>query len=89
MITGATLICLHVQKSYSAKGLMAEICPTAILVLMLVHQVDTAFEYAVIFVRWIISRVSQQHRERNCYMIMLLNIVIDYLHHISTYTYFI
>ena len=32
-------------------------------------------------------RVSQQHRERNCYM--LLNIVFDDLHHISTYTFFI
>ena len=69
---------------------MAEICPTAIMVLMPVNQVeDTAFEYAVIYVSWINFRVSQQHRERNCYMIMLLNIVIDHLHHISTYTYFI
>ena len=72
------------QNSYSAKGLMAEICPTAIMVLMPVNQVDAAFEYAVIFVCWIIFRVSQQHRERNCYMIMLLNIVIDHLHRIST-----
>ena len=77
------------QNSYGAKGLMAEICPTAIMVLMPVNQVDTAFEYVVVFVCWIIFRVSQQHRERNCYMIMLLNIVIDHLHHISTYTYFI
>ena len=68
---------------------MAEICPTAIMVLMLVNKVDTPFEYAVIFVCWIIFRVSQKHREHNCYMIMLLNIVIDHLHHISTYTYFI
>ena len=68
---------------------MAEICPTAILVLMPVNQVDTAFEYAVIFVYWVIFRVSQQNRQRNCYMIMLLNIVIDHLHHISTYTFFI
>ena len=51
---------------------------------MPVNQVDAAFEYAVIFVCWIIFRVSQQHRERNCYMIMLLNIVIDHLHRIST-----
>ena len=65
------------QNSYSAKMLMAEICPTAIMVLMPVNQVDTAFEYAVIFVCWISFRVSQQYRERNCYMIMLLNIVID------------
>ena len=63
---------------------MAEICQTAIMVLMHVNQVDTAIEYAVIFVCWIIIRVSQQRRERNCYMIMLLNIVIDHLHHIST-----
>ena len=84
MITGATLICSHVQNSYSAKGLMAKICRTAIMAVMPVNQVDTAFEYAVIFVCWIIFRVSQQHRERNCYMIMLLNIVIDPLHHIST-----
>ena len=75
------------QNSYSAKGLLAEICPTAIMVLMPVNQVDTAFEYAVIFVCWIIFRVSQQHRERNCYMIMLLNIIIDHLPRISTYTY--
>ena len=68
---------------------MAELCPTAIMVLMPVNQVDTAFEYAVIFVCWIIFRVSQQHRQHNCYMIMLLNIVIDHLHFISTYTYFI
>ena len=68
---------------------MAEICPTAIMMLMLVNQVDTDFEYAVIFVFWISFRVSQQHRERNYYMIMLLNIVIDQLHHISTYTYVI
>ena len=61
---------------------MAEICPTAIMVLMPVNQVDTAFEYAVIFVCWIIFRVSKQNRQRNCYMIMLLNIVIDHLHHI-------
>ena len=53
---------------------------------MHVNQVDTAFEDAVIFVCWIIFRVSQKHRERNCYMIMLSNIVIDHLHHISTYT---
>ena len=59
------------QKSYSAKGVMTEICPTAIMVLMPVNQVDTAFEYAVIFVSCIIFRVSQQHRERNCYVIML------------------
>ena len=89
MITGATLICKHVQNSHSAKGLMAELCPTAIMVLMPVNQVDTAFEYAVIFVCWIIFRVSQQHRQHNYYIIMLLNIVIDHLHHISTFTYFI
>ena len=71
-----------------AKGLLAEMCPTAIMVLMPVNQMDAAFEYAVIFVCWIIFRVSQQHRD-NCCMIMLLNIVIDHLHHISTYTYFI
>ena len=53
MITGATLICEHVQNSYT-KGLLAEICPSAIMVLMPVDQVDTAFEYAVIFVCWII-----------------------------------
>ena len=57
--------------------------------LMPVNQGDTAFEYAVIFVFWIIYRVSQQYRELNCYMIMLLNIVIDHLQHISTNTYFI
>ena len=68
---------------------MAEICPTAIMVLMSINHVDTAFVYAVIFVCWIIFRVSHQHMERNCYMIMLLNIVIDHLHHISIYTYFI
>ena len=67
---------------------MAEICPTGIMVLMPVNQADTAFEYAVIFVCWIILRVSQQSRQGNCYMIMLLNIVIDHLHHISTNTYF-
>ena len=77
------------QNSYSAKGLTAEICPTAIMMLMPVNQVDTDFEYAVIYVCWIIFRVSQQQRERNCHMIMLLNIVIDHLHHISTFTYFI
>ena len=37
-------------NSYSAKGLLAEICPIAIMVLMCVNIVDTAFEYAVIFV---------------------------------------
>ena len=89
MITGATHTCLHVKNSYSAKGLLAEICPAAIMVLMPVNQVDTAFEYAVIFVCWKFFRVSQHHRERNCYMIMLLYIVIDHLHHILTYTYFI
>ena len=57
---------------------MAEICPTAIMMLMPVNQVDTALEYAVIFVCWIIFRVSHQHRESNCYMIMLLNIAIDH-----------
>ena len=36
------------------KGLLVEICPSAIMVLMPVNQVDTAFEYAVIFVCWII-----------------------------------
>ena len=77
------------QNSYGAKGPKAEICQTAIMVLMPVSQVDTAFEYAVIFVCWLIFSVSQQRRERNCYIIMLLNIVIDHLHHISTYTYFI
>ena len=77
------------QNSYSAKGLLAEICPLAIMVLMPDNQVDTAFEYAAIFVCWIIFRVSQQHRECNCYMIILLNIVNDHLHHISTYTYLI
>ena len=76
------------QNSYSAKELLAEICLSAIVVLMLVNQVDTAFEYEVIFVCWIIFRVSQLHREHNCYMIMLLNIVTDHLHHILTYTYF-
>ena len=59
------------------------------MVLTPVNQVNTAFEYAVIFVCWIIVRVCQQQRERNCYMIMLLNIVIDHLHLISTYTDFI
>ena len=59
------------------------------MVLMPVNQVDTAFEYAVIFVCWIIFGVSQQHGERNCYMVILLYIVIDHLHHILTYTYFI
>ena len=59
---------------------MAEICPTAIMELMPVNQVDTAFEYAVIFVCYIIFRVSQQHRPHNCCMIMLLNIIIDHLH---------
>ena len=49
------------------------------MALMPVNQVDIAFEYAVIFVCWIIFGVSQQHRERNCYMIMLSNIVIDQL----------
>ena len=53
MITGATLICEHEQNGYS-KGLFAEICPSAMMVLMPVNQVDTAFEYAVIFVCWII-----------------------------------
>ena len=66
------------QNSYSAKGLMAEICPTAIMVLMPVSQMETAFEYAVVYVCWIIFRVNKQHREHNCYMIMLLNIVIDH-----------
>ena len=68
---------------------MAEVCPTAIMVLMPVNQVDTAFEYAVIFVCWIIFRISQPYRERNCYMIMLYNIVNDHLHHISDYPDFI
>ena len=89
MITGATLTCQHVQNSYSANGLMAEICPKATMVLMPVNQADTVFEYAVIFVCWMIFRVSQQHRERTCYMIMFFNKVIDHLHHISSYTYFI
>ena len=53
MITGAT-ICYYVQNSYSAKGLLAEICPLAIMVLMPVNQLDTAFECAIIFVCWII-----------------------------------
>ena len=44
-----------------------------------VNQVDTAFEYVVIFVYWVIFRVSQQHRDHNYYMIMPLNIVIDHL----------
>ena len=54
MITGATLICYHGQKSYSAKGMLAEICLSAILVSIPVSQVDTVFEYADIFVCWII-----------------------------------
>ena len=74
------------QNSYSAKGLLPEICLSVIILLMPVNQVDIAFEYAVIFVSWIIFRVSQQHRQCNCYMIMLLNIVIGHLHHISTHT---
>ena len=49
MITGATLIGYHVQNSYSAKELLAEICPSAVMVSMPVNQVDTAFENAVIF----------------------------------------
>ena len=53
MITGATLISLHVQNNYT-KGLLAKICPSAIMVLMPVYPVDTAFEYVVIFVCWII-----------------------------------
>ena len=47
---------LTCAKQLSAKGLFAEICPTAIMVLMPVNQVDTAFEYAIIFVCWIILR---------------------------------
>ena len=82
------MICLHVQNSYSAKGLLAETCPLAIMVLMPVNQVDTVVEYAAIFVCWIIFGVSQQHGECNCYMTMLLHIVIDLLHHISAYAYF-
>ena len=53
MITGATLICYHVQNSYT-KGLFVEIFPSVIMVLMPVNQVDAAYEYAVIFVCWII-----------------------------------
>ena len=53
MITGVTLICQYVQNSYT-KGLLAEIFPSAKMELMPVSQVDTAFEYAVIFVCWII-----------------------------------
>ena len=67
------------------KGAVGRDCPSAIMVLMPVNQVDTAFEYAVIFVCWIMCRVNQ---ERNYYMIMLLNIVVDHLRHISTYTHF-
>ena len=44
MITGATLICKHVQNNYSAKGLLAMICPIAVIMLMPVKQVDIAFE---------------------------------------------
>ena len=73
-------------KLLQCKGDFAEICLSAIMVLMLVNQVDTTFKYEVIFVCWIIFRVSQQHRERNCYMIMLLDIVIDHLHHIHQLT---
>ena len=59
---------------------MAEICPKAIIVFMPVNQVDTVFEYVVIFVCWIIFRVGQQHREHNCYMIMLLTkLLITYI----------
>ena len=59
---------------------MAEISPTPIMVFMPVNQVDTTFEYAVIFVCWIMFRVSLQHRERNCYMIMLLTkLLITYI----------
>ena len=65
------------MNNYSAKGLIADACPTAIMVLIPVNQADTAFEYAVIFVCRIIFRISQQKRQGNCYMIMLLNIVID------------
>ena len=36
------------QNCYSAKGVLAETCPTAIMVFMPVNQVDTTFEYAVI-----------------------------------------
>ena len=77
------------QNSNNVMGLLAEIFPTGIIVLVPVNQVDTAFEYAVIFVCWIIFRVRQQHRECICYMIMLLNIVIVHLLHISTHTYLI
>ena len=50
------------------------------MVVMPVNQeVDTAFEDVAIFVCWIIFRVRQQHRECNCYMINLVNIVIDIL----------
>ena len=75
------------QNSYT-KGLFAEFFPSVIMVLMPVNQVDTAFEYAVICLLDNF-RVSQQHREGSGYMIMLLNIVTDDLHHISTDTYFI
>ena len=56
---------LTCAKQYSANGPLAEICPTAIIVLMPDNQVDTAFEYAVIFVCWIFFNVSQHHRELN------------------------
>ena len=46
--------------------------------LMPVNRVDTAYEYAVIFVYWMLLRLSQQ-----IYMIMTLNINIDHLHYIS------
>ena len=48
-------------NSYT-KGLLAEICPSAIIVLMPVNQVGTAFEFAVIFVCWIIYEACLNFR---------------------------
>ena len=74
MITGASHTYLLTRAKQSANGLLAEIRPSAIMVLMPVNQMDTAFEYVVIFFLDNF-RVSQQQRERNCYMIMLLIVV--------------
>ena len=87
-ITYITLICKYVQNSYSAKGLLAEICLSAIMVLMPVNQVNTAFEYAGIFVCWIILGSIKAQRAQ-LLLTMLSNIVIHNLHLISAYTYFI
>ena len=50
-------------KQFQCKGVLAEnLSDNNKNILMLVNRIDTTFEYAAIFVCWVILRLSQQHK---------------------------